>query len=303
MSFEPVNFFFHDYNARGSQEMQCAISDHGVKGYGIYWILIEMMYEAKNSQLKIKYLEGIANYFKLDYELLKAFIKDAVEKYEIFQSDGEYIWSERVIRHKAQRNDKYADLSKMKSEAGKKGMESRWGKKDVNPFEVNDVITEDNTVITTENTIEDAITEDNATQETVLLEPTEPQQKPANSGKKQTNNYRQDILSHFQNEYYHARGKTYIISNESKELKGCSTLAKWYKERHPDHNTAQALEGLKTFFKESLSLEDKWHKPKMSPTYIASNINVLEDLVYNCKFSGETETNGNAERSDATALI
>ena len=39
-------FFYHDYNARGDEKIINLFRAHGLQGYGLYWVLIEKLYES-----------------------------------------------------------------------------------------------------------------------------------------------------------------------------------------------------------------------------------------------------------------
>jgi DnaD/phage-associated family protein len=135
-------YFSHDSNARNDEKILMLRAEHGMTGYGVYWILLEMMFESADSKLSLAKIKGIAVSFNVDVTLLKEIINTAISE-QLFVSDGEKFWSESLIRRK----EKFHDLKAKKSAAGKKGMAKRWGNKQID----NNVITDDNTVITKNN--------------------------------------------------------------------------------------------------------------------------------------------------------
>lgn len=135
-------YFSHDANARQDEKILMLRAEHGWEGYGIYWALIEMMFESGDSCLSRNKIKGIAVSYNIDITVLESVINTCLTE-ELFSSDGEKFWSDSLIRRK----NKYKEIKDKKSEAGKKGMAKRWSNKDSN----NTVITDDNTVITKDN--------------------------------------------------------------------------------------------------------------------------------------------------------
>lgn len=109
-----------------------------MEAYGLYWVLIEIMHESSDSKLTCNLIDGIAYQINVDITFLKVFYNECIA-IELFVTDGVKYWSERVLRNKELLNEK----RNLKSIAGKKGMENRWGnKKDITNDNI--VITEDN---------------------------------------------------------------------------------------------------------------------------------------------------------------
>lgn len=132
-------YFSHDANARQDEKILMLRAEHGWEGYGIYWALIEMMFESGDTSLHHNKIKGIAVSYNIDITLLQSVINTCITE-ELFVSDGEQFWSNSLLRRK----QKFYDLKEKKAEAGRKGMAKRWGKD-------NSVITDDNDVITKNN--------------------------------------------------------------------------------------------------------------------------------------------------------
>lgn len=135
-------YFSHDANARQDEKVLMLLSEHGWEGYGIYWALVEMMFESSETVLNHNKVKGISFSYNIDITLLQNVINTCITE-ELFVSDGEQFWSESLQKRKS----KYHELKAKKSEAGKKGMAKRWANKEID----NTVITPDNTVITKDN--------------------------------------------------------------------------------------------------------------------------------------------------------
>lgn len=139
-------YFSHDANARQDEKILMMLSEHGWEGYGIYWALIEMMFESSDTVLNHNKVKGISFSYNIDITLLQSVINTCITE-QLFSSDGEQFWSESLKKRKS----KYHELKTKKSDAGKKGMAKRWSNQD-----------SDNTVITKDNTSNNTvITKDN----------------------------------------------------------------------------------------------------------------------------------------------
>jgi hypothetical protein len=131
-------YFPHDFNAGSDEKILYLRSKFGMEAYGLYWVLIEIMHESSDSKLTCNLIDGIAYQINVDITFLKVFYNECIA-IELFVTDGVKYWSERVLRNKELLNEK----RNLKSIAGKKGMENRWGnKKDITNDNI--VITEDN---------------------------------------------------------------------------------------------------------------------------------------------------------------
>ena len=67
-------YFSHDYNARSDDKIKNLIRKHGVAGYGIFWCIIEDLYNNANA-LRLDY-EGIAYDLRADCETIKSIINN-----------------------------------------------------------------------------------------------------------------------------------------------------------------------------------------------------------------------------------
>jgi uncharacterized phage protein (TIGR02220 family) len=132
-------YFPHDFNAHNDEKCLYLISELGMQGYGLYWAFIEAMHDTCDGKLKVNLINGFSIRFNTDKEIIQKFYNTAIS-IELFITDGEYYWSERVLQNKCDFDEK----RQKKSKAGKLGMQARWEK-------YNSVITENNTTITKHN--------------------------------------------------------------------------------------------------------------------------------------------------------
>ncbi|MBT9175595.1 MAG: hypothetical protein DDT22_01275 [candidate division WS2 bacterium] len=134
-----VYYFSHDSNARNDEKILMLRSKHGWEGYGLFWALIEMMFEAKETCLSHNKVEGIAMSFNIDITLLQSVINTAITE-GLFESNKDKFWSNSL----RERKSRFYELREKRSQAGKKGMETRWKKPIDNTELDNIVITDDN---------------------------------------------------------------------------------------------------------------------------------------------------------------
>lgn len=93
-------YFTHDYNARNDVKIKKLISRHGLEGYGIFWALIEELYNNTNV-LPTDY-DTISFDLRVDKEKLKSVIND----FDLFVFEGDFFGSLSVQSRLNERNEK-----------------------------------------------------------------------------------------------------------------------------------------------------------------------------------------------------
>jgi hypothetical protein len=93
-------YFSHDYNARTDSKIKRLISRHGMAGYGIYWAIVEDLYQNANA-LPTDY-ESIAFDVRSDAATVKSIVND----FELFAIDGKVFGSMSVQRRLDEREEK-----------------------------------------------------------------------------------------------------------------------------------------------------------------------------------------------------
>jgi uncharacterized phage protein (TIGR02220 family) len=118
-------YFSHDANARHDPKILALRSEFGIEGYGIYWVVVEMLREQDEFKLPLK--EYIFNAIAMQVqsnayakEHAKEFVDFCINECDLFDSDGTHFWSNSLLK----RMDKKDALSKKRSEAAK----ARWEK-------------------------------------------------------------------------------------------------------------------------------------------------------------------------------
>lgn len=116
-------YFSHDNNARNDPKILAMRNVYKSEGYGWFWIIIEILREQEGYKLKINnkhIFAALAMQMQCDVDTAKKFVMDCINEFELFETDGEYFWSNSLIRRMAQFEEK--------SKKAKKAAEARWGK-------------------------------------------------------------------------------------------------------------------------------------------------------------------------------
>ena len=106
-------YFSHDYNARNDRKMQRLIMKQGVEGVGIFWCIVEMLYEEGGSML-LSECERISFELRTDCERINFVLLES----ELFDNDGKTFWSNSVLDRLNKRKEK--------SVKAKESADKRW---------------------------------------------------------------------------------------------------------------------------------------------------------------------------------
>ncbi len=105
-------YFSHDYNARLDDKIKRLLQKHGMTGYGIYWAIIENLYNNANA-LRTDY-DSIAYDLHSDIGLVKSVVND----FDLFDVGGDYFKSISVENRLLERETK--------SEKARLSAQKRW---------------------------------------------------------------------------------------------------------------------------------------------------------------------------------
>ncbi|GEM_PF-868247 len=94
-------YFSHDYHARSDEKMNDLIMSLGMEGVGIYWCLVEMLYE-NEGYLKLSKCESYA--FALHTQCDK--IKRVITEFDLFVIEGDEFYSESALERLSKRKEK-----------------------------------------------------------------------------------------------------------------------------------------------------------------------------------------------------
>lgn len=114
------SYFRHDYNARNDIKLQSVITKHGAVGIGVYWIIVEMLYQ-NGGELPLDIARNISVAYFTDFKVVESVIND----FDLFENDGNVFWSVRIRQT--------IDNTKKVSDARKAASRQRWSRKQENP--------------------------------------------------------------------------------------------------------------------------------------------------------------------------
>ena len=111
-------YFSHDYNSRNDVKIKKLLSKHGLLGYGIFWAIIEELYNNTNV-LPIDY-DTISFDLRVDKNVLKSIIDD----FDLFVFEGNNFGSLSVQKRLEERSEK--------SKKARESVLKRWANKENN---------------------------------------------------------------------------------------------------------------------------------------------------------------------------
>lgn len=111
----------HDFNAARDENIVEMRADYGSEGYGLYWLVNEYLREQSDVKASLSKLRSIAFALNESEEKIKNFVTDCIEKYNLYNSDGEYFWSERMKRDK----EVLDQIREVNRQNGKKSAQAR----------------------------------------------------------------------------------------------------------------------------------------------------------------------------------
>ncbi len=105
-------YFSHDYNARNDEKIKELIFKHGMQGYGIYWSVIEDLYQNSNV------LRGNFARISLELQVDKKIVISVICEFDLFVFNGNNFSSLSV--------QKRLDERTSKSEKARLSVSKRW---------------------------------------------------------------------------------------------------------------------------------------------------------------------------------
>lgn len=123
-------YFSHDFGTRHKKKLSALIHEQKMTGYGLFWVIVEMLHEDSTRWMDLDELTyiSIEKESGESVEYIKQFIQKCITRYKVFIQEGEKFTTDRVLRN----IDKRMEISTKRSEAGKKSGEVRAKKEDIN---------------------------------------------------------------------------------------------------------------------------------------------------------------------------
>ena len=109
-------YFSHDYNCRNDEKIKRLLRNHGMTGYGIFWSIIEDLYNNSN-HLMLDY-EGIAYDLRCEINIVMSILND----YDLFIINDDFFSSKSIESRIQERSEK--------SSKARVNALSKWGSSD-----------------------------------------------------------------------------------------------------------------------------------------------------------------------------
>lgn len=127
-------YFPHEYNASEDLKVSAMIQRHGAAGYGVFWRIVELLHAEPEHCLPMElYVNvAIAKQLNSEPEFIEEVISSLVD-FKLLESDGEWIWSHRVIRNFDEREkalEQRREAGRARGEQRKKEAEERRKKRE-----------------------------------------------------------------------------------------------------------------------------------------------------------------------------
>ena len=120
-------WFSHDYNARSDGKILNLRIKHGMEGVGIYWSIVEMLYEEGG-------FVSTNDYVRIVFELRsnEDIIRSVINDFGLFEVNSDKFWSNTIIQRLTLRKDK--------SEQARASINLRWeGERKRKLLQTNDI--------------------------------------------------------------------------------------------------------------------------------------------------------------------
>lgn len=87
-----LNYFPHEFNARNDSKLVELRMDMGNRGIGVYWSIVEMLYE-EGGRMELSKLKSVA--FAINEEL--TIVQQVIQQYDLFEYDERFFWSNAIF--------------------------------------------------------------------------------------------------------------------------------------------------------------------------------------------------------------
>ncbi len=124
-------FFYHDSNSRNDEKILSMRVKYGYEGYGLFWAIIEAMRDQTDYKLSTKKIKELNLSLNFDEKKLTDFIEDCINEFNLFSSDGDKFYSNRLLsnmKKKEQISRKRSAIAKQMQSNKKKEKESKVNK-------------------------------------------------------------------------------------------------------------------------------------------------------------------------------
>lgn len=152
LSKDKLRYFSHDVDMRNDLKIRGLRRQFGNDGYAVWCYLLEILTDSEDLCVDI---DAMGDLLAADFDIERELLFEIIEyctTVGLLIKDGSILYSKRHRERIRGVIDKARELSERRSEAGKRGMQKRWGKKQND----NEDITLDSKPITTDNELEES---------------------------------------------------------------------------------------------------------------------------------------------------
>jgi len=117
-------YFPHDFGTRHKKKMAAMRKEKKMRGYGLFWVIVEMLHEDDARWMDLDELTyiSIAAQAEESPRYVQDFVDQCINRYKVFIQEGSRFTTARVLRN----IDIRMGISESRAEAGRKGAEARW---------------------------------------------------------------------------------------------------------------------------------------------------------------------------------
>lgn len=117
-------YFSHDYGTRHKKRLAALVSEKKMRGYGLFWVIVEMLHEDSTRWMELDEMTyiAIAGQSGENVTYIKEFVDACINRYKVFMQHENKFTTERVLRN----IDKRLEISASRSESGRRGAEAKW---------------------------------------------------------------------------------------------------------------------------------------------------------------------------------
>lgn len=93
-------YFKHDGNARNDPKIKALIKKYGMKGYGSFWVIVEMLRESNGYKLEDEDFiwDALAEQMQCEAKEVHTFVKDCIDKFKLFIQEDGFFYSPSFIQ-------------------------------------------------------------------------------------------------------------------------------------------------------------------------------------------------------------
>lgn len=244
-------YFSHDYNTRSDEKIVKLLRKHGMTGYGIFWGIVEMLYNNENS-LKMD-CDDIAYELRADAKMIESVIND----FDLFTVNDGYFGSESIEKRLTER-DKISERARQKAF-------KRWRK--------------DTTASETDATASE--TDATAPKMDAGKERKGKNINERKEYKEMAEKFLDEINEIFADEYKKANKHEYIPKDSTKEREAGNTLLQIITRDDPDVDYYGQIETARKLFEQAVRIDDTFWRGHMTLPSLVKNYSQIRNILKN----------------------